>query len=468
MKFTFPQKRERHTTDDNQDAEAISHSLDLEVDTMESADTAALLLLDLPQGALAGIDMLSFTTTPRFRGVKNIPSGLHFTFVGTSTAFSERHGLFFTISPYEKALIVAKWNAAKEMLLLEEGRAELLRWKANLGSIWKEGLTPYRQMSNIGDKDETTTETGDWSILTSSITERLLARILDGDQSRWRLSSASSAKGDLEDIPGLKSAGLASEHELHFLPIDLKQTWREGAVGRERTDAARDRSWALQETVEKHCDGRATEVVGEMQFCFSMILTINNFSCLEQWKRILTLIFTCRSYVAIQPDLFISAIAALRIQLQHCKDAEGGLIDLADESGSLLRSLLVRFRKGVENLSGIEVQHVVDELDDLEDYLQQEHGWQFGGTFAKSGLLELEDGEQVRMDTTAFDEDEEEGEFAPQVVELTPQQAKMLNMGDDSELHVSMSKTSLVDGEGSPSSSEESEAGDLDDMDARY
>jgi A1 cistron-splicing factor AAR2 len=51
---------------------------------METADSAALLLLDLPQGALAGIDILSFTTTPRFQGVKNIPDGFHFAFVGES------------------------------------------------------------------------------------------------------------------------------------------------------------------------------------------------------------------------------------------------------------------------------------------------------------------------------------------------------------------------------------------------
>jgi A1 cistron-splicing factor AAR2 len=52
---------------------------------METADSSALLLLDLPQGALAGIDILSFTTTPRFRGVKNIPDGVHFAFVGEGT-----------------------------------------------------------------------------------------------------------------------------------------------------------------------------------------------------------------------------------------------------------------------------------------------------------------------------------------------------------------------------------------------
>lgn len=120
------------------------------------------------------------------------------------------------------------------------------------------------------------------------------------------------------------------------------------------------------------------------------------------------------------------------------------------------------------------MQAVVDELDDLEELLQEEYGWQFGGTFAKSGLLELEDGEQVLMDTTAFDEDDETGEFAPQVVDLTPEQAKLLDRQDASDLHVSLSRTSLEDAAGNDEdttreSSDESEAAeDLEDMDARY
>ena len=106
-----------------------------------------------------------------------------------------------------------------------------------------------------------------------------------------------------------------------------------------------------------------------------MILTINNFSCLEQWKRLLILIFTSKSAVSEKSDFFIKAIAALRLQLQHCKDAEGGLIDLADEGGSLLKTLLTRFRNGLEGIASIGVSDVADELDDLEDYLRQEHGW---------------------------------------------------------------------------------------------
>jgi A1 cistron-splicing factor AAR2 len=166
----------------------------------------------------------------------------------------------------------------------------------------------------------------------------------------------------------------------------------------------------------------------------------------------------------------------------HCKDSEGGLIDLADEGGSLLKSLLTRFRKGLDAQPRVEeVQDVLDELDDLEAYLRHEHGWQFGGSFAKSGVLDLEDGEQVRMDTTAYDEEDETGEWAPQIVDLTPEQARLLGVEDATDLRAKLRGTSLnADDENSAASkeahnyndaeeeSEEEEMGSFEDMDARY
>ncbi|WPG98824.1 Hypothetical protein R9X50_00162200 [Acrodontium crateriforme] len=456
---------------------------------METADTPTLILHNLPPSALAGIDLLSFTTTPRFQGVKNLPPGFHFTYVGSSTAFSERHGVWFEIpkntSSTSTPLIITKWEGESETLVVETDSTAILRWRANLGSLWQKSLTPYRQSTTSAASADDTEELVDWDKLTSHITQPLLSRICAGEAHNWTLTSASSAKRDIESIPGLtaQETSLQVGEELHFLPVDLRQTWRQGATGRERTDAAQDRSWALRNVIEAHCgNGCGEEVVGELQFCFLMILTLNNFSCLEQWKRLLTLLFTCSSAVETHSALFVLALGTLRLQLQHCKVADNGLIELADEGGSLLRSLLVRFRRGVERSQGLDIQDVMDELDDLEAYLHEEHGWQFGGSFAKSGVLELEDGETVRMDTTAFDEEDETGEYAPQIVDLTPEQARLLNVGGAEELHHGLKKTSLRDieseDEGGESErgddeehrddEEEYEEQDLDEMDSRY
>ena len=448
--------------------------------------TAAVLILDLPPAALAGIDLLSFTTTPRFRGVRDLPSGWHFVFTGTSTAFSIRHGIWFHV-PDQNHLTITIWHQQDEQFSVVTNKAEKLRWRANIGEVWEKGLTPYRQSS--ASQGEAQDLSGDWLQLTSNISESLLRRITQGDPESLYLTSASSATRDLDDIPGLSSSESRThpEKELCFLPINLKRTWGADVTGRNRTEAAQDFSWALNNLMNDVGDKDGNEIIGELQFCFLNLLTLNNFSCLEQWKRILTLVFNCKTAVATQPDLFIRAIATLRLQLMHCKDAEGGLIDLADEGGSLLKLLLARFHKSLSSLPHIEeVIDVLDELEDLEGYLRDEYGWQFGGSFARIGTLDLEDGEQVRMDTTAYDEDDETGEYAPQVVDLTPEQARLLGVEDAVDLRAKMSEASLHARDNDSASNggtsrvpdtrstedtddeEEEEMNDLEDMDSRY
>jgi A1 cistron-splicing factor AAR2 len=90
------------------------------------------------------------------------------------------------------------------------------------------------------------------------------------------------------------------------------------------------------------------------------------------------------------------------------------------------------------------------------------------------------------MDTTAYDEDDETGEWAPQIVDLTPEQARLLGVEDAVDLRAKMKETSLHardDGDGLESGAgevssrgsveeededDEEEMGDLEDMDARY
>lgn len=453
---------------------------------MQSERSSAVLLLDLPASSLAGIDLLSFTTSPRFRGVKNLPPGYHFIFTGASDAFSVRHGLWFTVEANsDPQLWISRWHSESDALVTELDTAERLRWRANIGEFWREGLAPYRQST----KDDESEGENEWSLLTSAITTDLLSRITNGDMHHWCLTSASSTSMDRDEIPGITAEDFATSavEVLCLLPIDLKKTWREGATGRERTNAAMDRSWALEHIIaENTTNHTANDVIGELQFCFLMTLTLNNWSCFEQWKRILTLVLTCKAAVHSRADFYVSFIAALRQQLLHVKDAEGGLIDMADEGGSLLKDLLVRFRKGILEQRSIDSQDVVDEMDDLEAFLQDEYGWQFGGSFVKSGLLELEDGEQVRMDTTDFDEDDETGEYAPQFVDLSPEQANMLRQEEHPDIVARLEASGIHDhaakrpaahdkmtGGSEPESDDDTDSseellGELEDLDERY
>ncbi|XP_014554505.1 hypothetical protein COCVIDRAFT_28430 [Bipolaris victoriae FI3] len=431
-----------------------------------------VLLLDLPPKALAGIDLLSFTSSPRFRGVRNVPHGLHFVFAAIDGAMSVRHGAWFYVTPGvgSPQVFVKKWDQSTEDLVAETSQTEVFKHKANLGSIWKDGLTPYRQTVQEGDtgaEDGWNEESTDWSKLTTHITPTMLSRICGLNPDHWNLTSASSASQDLDDIPGLESSNsmLRPEKELRFLPIDLKKTWREGATGRERTEAAQDRSWFLGDLINKHCQagdeqGRENEILGELQFAFLMVLTLNNNSCLEQWKRLLRLLLTCRQAVKERSHLFLDLFKCLRIQLGHCADAEGDLFDMNDAGGGFLRPLLGQFRKGLQDFDGKWKADMVDEVDDLQEYMEKEFGWQPEGSYLKRGMLELEDGERVELEVNGADAEDEVGDYAPTIVDLTPEQHKMLH-GTDSE--------PTKDTKGDAHADEESEDDvDLDDMDTRY
>jgi A1 cistron-splicing factor AAR2 len=242
----------------------------------------------------------------------------------------------------------------------------------------------------------------------------------------------------------------------------LKKTWRDGATGRERSEGAQDRSWTLGELIEKHCQGRnpqakESEILGELQFAFLMVLTLNNNSCLEQWKRLLTVLFTCRQAIKERAHLFVQVLETLKVQLGHCADMEAGMFDMNEHGGGFLKPLLRRFRKALDDFDGKWKADLVDEFDELQEFLQQEFGWELDDSFVKRGMLELEDGEQVEMDVNDADEDDETGEYAPIVVDLTPSQLKALDGMPE------------ADGDSAKDSDEDSEEdADLEDMDRRY
>lgn len=427
-----------------------------------------VLLLNLPPKALAGIDLLSFTTSPRFHGVKNVPPGLHFVFAASDSTLSVRQGAWFYVTPGTGApqVFVKKWDG-NEDLVAETSQTEVLRWRGNLGSIWRDGLTPYRQSVQEGDSGEEegwSEESTDWDHLTSRITPTLLSRICGLNPDHWSLTSASSAAQDLESIIGLESGNstIHPEKELRFLPIDLKKTWRDGATGPERTEAAQDRTWFLGDLVNNHClasdkRGREFEILGELQFAFLMYLTLNNSSCLEQWKRLLQLLFTCRQAIKDRLSLYQDLVKILRLQLKHCEDAQGNLFNMNEADGGFLGSLFKSFRRNLDEFDGKWKFDLVDELEELQEYLQKEFGWQVDGSYVKRGMVLLEDGERVELELNGADEDDEVGEFAPMVVELTPAQLKLIKESGIGHAE---------DGQERADASEEE--ADLDDMDTRY
>ncbi|KAJ6002437.1 hypothetical protein N7451_004984 [Penicillium sp. IBT 35674x] len=456
-----------------------------------------ILLPHLPPKTLVGIDLITFTSTAKFHGIRDLPGGWHFLYTGTTESFSLRSGAWFYIGDInaigyghnESALVphkakndrnngpeiyIWKWSADTESLtsLKDDSDAdcqEAMRHKANLGAIWQSGgLFRYRsrvsksmvanaEAAKDGEPaqleyDEESEESGrkDWRRLTDRILPDILTRMIgnpnydvDG-QPKWMVTSASTANRDADHIPGLDPQKVGEdgvpetmgeqEREFGFLPIDLKHTWREGAIGRERTEAAQDRSWALGDLMDrfsryKHpvtgeivSDRELGEahVLGELQFTFLMVLTMMNYSCLQQWKRLLELVLTSRAAIVDKEGFMSEFVALLLRQLKRCDDVEGGLFEMdGDDGGAFLRDLLKRFRRfvyqAVEEDKGSLVKK---ELSKLESWVKEEYDWELTHeAIVKRGMIQLEDGEEVEIDMDDNDEDEETGEYAPMIVD---------------------------------------------------
>ncbi|KAL4998012.1 A1 cistron-splicing factor [Aspergillus recurvatus] len=475
--------------------------------------TPTLLTPHLPSRTLVGIDLITFTSTPNFHGIRDIPPGWHFLYTGTTAGLSLRVGGWFYIdrngnsaeTKTGKDILVWRWNDHTEALepLGSHQTGEGMRYRANIGGVWGSGgLWGYRSRvpaaavaadaeapqksgrdagagagagagnGDIIDEEEEDEGRREWTALTDRLSPLLLSRItgeptVDWEgKTRWVVTSGSTACQDDDDIPGLDSnpdsnpgsEGVPgaegqgrpedyTERQFSFLPVDLKMTWREGAIGRERTEAARDRSWALGEIIHRvsssssssssshlgaggddsgnkdvNASGEA-QILGELQFTFLMSLTLMNYSCMQQWKRLLRLILTCRSAITDRAPFMAEVLHLLLTQLKRADDVEGGLFDqLGNEGGmegaEFLRRLLKGFRTAMYEVledGGGEESPVKKEFGKLEEWVGRELDWELDrDAVLRKGMVQLEDGEEVELEMV----DHEEEEYAPVVVDL--------------------------------------------------
>ena len=418
----------------------------------------------LPRSALLGINLvaLSFNPPPQngsstspksfpstSQTITNLSSGIHFLYVSATGSHSLRTGIWFNIPddirPYAR---VWAWDAAHECLRDATEPIDGALARPDGAGVWD-----YRQLLakaaqpaaplSAGDASLRLTDevpqrppaiaADDWPALVAHVSPAVLAR-LTGGAAAWQVTTAASGTQDRDVIPGLDAweAASALDEELHFLGIDLRRTWQEGAVGAERTRDARDRSAALERIVER-CEEREAEdgvagkekvwgrsVLGEMQACFVLVLTLANYSCMEEWRRILGLALTCRELLVRREDFFLEFLGVLGLQLRHFEDVDGGLFDLGDSgSENYLKGLLRGFRKVLDQeLGGSQGNDLRQAMKELEDWLMDAWSWQLGDSVLKRGMVQLEDGESVELELNGVDEDEERGEYAPMVVEL--------------------------------------------------
>ncbi|KAK9369975.1 A1 cistron-splicing factor, partial [Lipomyces kononenkoae] len=326
-----------------------------------------LILYNVPDKCLLGIDLHFFSATVEFNGIKLIPDGIHVlhwspptpspTFadnaISTSSLRRSNHddddidivalrsqsnnetqearesdnivmsnmnlrtAVFFEAS--EGKTISMTWNEEGEEFVLSQDdvdSASMYDLIVRLPGLYPHLLAYPHSSPEFAD-------------LTSLLTADLLSTFLPASYSNVvPISSITASSTDSlllnQAISNASSdrkstSTLADDAEsFRFLNFDLKKqrTWREGAVGRELTAAALDRSWFLGNLVSRERHGDYNAVLAELQLCFVLVVLLANYSSAEQWKRIVELLCTCESAVSSQPELYRKFLDSLYYQFQ--------------------------------------------------------------------------------------------------------------------------------------------------------
>lgn len=464
--------------------------------TSHYGPTPTILFADHPPKLFIGLDLLSFNSTPSFHGFKDLTPGAHFLYSGATDLFSLREGEWLFIgddggdevqndaglqlynssrSPNQPPEIrLRRYDFEHESFALFDensvnGKQEAMRLRANIAEYWNNGtLLSYqsivhgkkaqslRREQEQQEKQSTEQssvsqmiERADWPHLADQITPSALTRILGPPRSdsagrrSWEMTTGSSESRNADSIPGLTGNRAESndavdrlsgdkDSNLGLLSFDLKQTWPEGAVGRERTEAARDRSWLLGDLITNVARGCGRpdneefgeqQILGELQFAFLMVLTLMNLSCLKQWKRLYEMIFTCRAAVVAREGFYVKALRLLLLQFQHVSDTEGNIFEMDGDDGfERFKGMLYSFKSMLGDLPNNTATQVKNEFESLDKWLHETLDWELGrGAIVRSGMIQLEDGEFVELDMNGVDEENETGEYAPVIVDLSPE-----------------------------------------------
>lgn len=373
---------------------------------------ATLLLLDVPQYTLVGIDTQMFSVGPVFKGLKMIPPGVHFVYYSSSSRdgkeFSPIIGFFVDAGPSE--VIIRRWTTEEERLVsVSEEEAE--RYCQAVKSMeFDRQLGPY-DLNRYGD----------WKRLSNYITKDTIQRLepIGGDitvecesEILKNTPKAAMEKALDEQLKTRKfsaSVDKAQSRGCYYtsIPHFVK---RRGIEGHELTSLNLDKTQLLETILATEFGGSEDLLLGEFQFSFIAFLMGQSLEAFLQWKALVGLLLGCtEAPFHTRTQLFTKFVRVIYYQLKYGlqkdsadnKSTEQGTSALLDDLWFSTDSFLHRLCKDFFSL--VLVAPVVDgELlswtRKFKELLENTLGWEFRQNSAVDGLY--------------FDEDDE---FAPTI-----------------------------------------------------
>ncbi|XP_027079429.1 uncharacterized protein [Coffea arabica] len=368
---------------------------------------ATLLLLDVPQYTLIGIDTQMFSSGPNFKGIKMIPPGVHFVYYSASNRegnqFSPIIGFFVDAQPSQ--VIVRKWDKNEERLTkLSEEEEE--RYGDSVKRMeFDRQLGPY-----------TLSAYGDWKRLSNYITKDTIERIepiggeitvacevdMIGNSPKTAMEKAlaEQLKTSKFSEPGENS----QRKGCYYTPIP-RLIKHKGICAEELTSLNLDKTQLLESLLVQDYGGTEDLLLAELQFAFIAFLMGQSLEAFMQWKLLVSLLLGCtEAPLRTRSQLFTTFIRIIYYQLKYgfLKDhqntaiAEKGALALLDESWLSADSFLHHLCKDFFSLV-LEAQVVDGELlswtRKLKELLEDSLGWNFRQNSAVDGMYFEDDDE---------------------------------------------------------------------------
>ncbi|PJF19063.1 hypothetical protein PSACC_01121 [Paramicrosporidium saccamoebae] len=240
--------------------------------TRRFEEGAFVLMMGVPLNFEVGIDGVSWTVGPLFKGIKMIPPGLHFVYYqcGGNGALT---GFFRFFKP--KEILYFQWDIATEQLRpMGEPEFSIYELDRFLGPF------PWERMEMQRFQD--------W---TNLLNLQTLNRIVPGGTITPMATSYHSSHETID---------------LHFTKIPTEREIR--PTGLDRTPVIRTLSI------------RPMDLLAELQLCFVLLVLGHNFEGFEQWRAIVALLCQCSALIKEDPPLYMEFLNILQGQLQECPD----------------------------------------------------------------------------------------------------------------------------------------------------
>lgn len=370
---------------------------------------ATLLLLDVPQYTLVGIDTQMFTVGPAFKGIKMIPPGPHFVYYSSSSKdgkqFSPIVGFFVDAAPSE--VIVRKWNQQEERLVKVPEDEEERFCQAVKSLEFDRYLGPY----NLS-------QYGEWKRLSSYLTKTIIKRIepiggeitvaceseMDKNSPKTSIERALDAQLGTGKFSASTSVDRSKKRGCYYTTIP-RVIKRRGMEGKELTSLNLDKTELLESVLIKDYGGSEDLLLGELQFAYIAFLMGQSLEAFFQWKSLVSLLLSCiEAPFRTRSHLFTKFIKVIFYQLKYGlqkdrKESNGAGIavsSLLDESWFSADSFLHRLCKDFFLLV-LDATVVDGDLltwtRKLKELLENILGWEFQQNSAVDGIYFEEDDE---------------------------------------------------------------------------